>query len=672
MSLIAPTAAAAPSPPPNVAVTDTALRAYQGPWLAVSRGDPEQLAVSYQDGNSFPACWLGLSDDGGKTWDQIALVGTDAVKRLPDGFYICFRPSFAVGPGGTMYYAYVAGQGGFPGPNAIYLVTSSDGGATFQDPVPINTAPLPPGNAGDGVPRMATDPVSGRLYVAWQQVKGMPPTAQEILVASSGDGGRTFSAPVQVSAADGNASTPNLDVGPPDGRVYVTFSVVSRPTPDTMQPMRVQVATSSDGGDTFGSPVTAQEGYNCTSRGANTCAPVEQFRFEGRNAVGPQIAAGRSAGDAYLASYGLESGPGDDVFRVRFSASSDGGATWSQGRSVGIPSGSDEHHQITPTISRAPNGRLDVVYYDLAAPSQLENTYLISSTDGGESFGGPRLLSGVPSDTNIRPAFGFGQGPAAGSRLVASTDETIYSAWTDARRGDPESAKLDVFSASVSLVADKAEQLEPEGYPQPAPFPGCPTLTASVIRGTAASDTIIGTPRADRILAGAGRDVVKALAGDDCLDLGPGVDSAHGGSGADLMIGGSGGDRLLGSAGSDRIRGATGRDRLSGGRGRDRILGGEGRDAAFGGGSRDRMAGGPGPDRIAGDSGDDSIGGGSGADRLIGGGGRDRLSGGSGNDRISARDHRRDRISCGRGRDKVVADRGDRVARDCERARRLG
>jgi len=646
-----------------VAVTDTALRAYQGPWLTVNPDAPDELAVAFQDGNSFPACWLALSSDGGESWEQIALVGDDSVKPLPEGFYICFRPTLASGSDGTIYYAYVASQGGTPGPNAIYLVTSFDGGETFEDPVAINTAALPPGNSGDGVPRMATDPRNGRLYVAWQQVKGMPPTAQDILVAHSDDGGQTFSAPVQVNTPVGNGSTPNLDVGP-DGRVYVTFALSARPTPDPAKPLPVQVATSSDGGATFGSPVTAQEEHNCALRGANTCAPVEQFRFEGRNTAGPQIVAGRSAGDVHLVSYGLESGLGDDLFRVRFSSSHDGGATWSRARTIGIPPGADAHHQITPSISRAPNGRLDIVFYDLAAPSQLENTYLISSSDGGRSFGSPRLLSAVPSDTNIRPAFGFGQGPVAGSRLVASTDDSVYSAWTDSRRGDAESAKLDIFSARLSLLPALPEPPEPDyDPPSLASFSGCPALTAGEIRGTAASNAIVGTLGAERIFAEEGNDFVEALAGDDCVDLGPGRDTGHGGSGADLMIGGSGGDRLHGSGGADRMRGADGDDRLSGGRARDRISGGAGAD---------RVSGGSGSDRISGGSGSDRILGGAGGDRISGGAGSDRVVGGAGGDRISARDHRRDRVSCGRGRDLVVADPGDRLARDCERVRRRG
>ena len=178
--------------------------------------------------------------------------------------------------------------------------------------------------------------------------------------------------------------------------------------------------------------------------------------------------------------------------------------------------------------------------------------------------------------------------------------------------------------------------------PSPAPgspsssFPGCPALTANVIRGTASANSLRGTARADRIFAAGGDDRVTALDGADCVDLGAGTDRGSGGSGADL---------LLGNAGADRIGGGSGRDRISGGAGND---------------------------RLSGNSGNDSITGGSGRDRLNGGSGADRIVSGAASDVISARDGRRDRINCGRGRDRVVADARDRVSRNCERVSRRG
>ena len=220
---------------------------------------------------------------------------------------------------------------------------------------------------------------------------------------------------------------------------------------------------------------------------------------------------------------------------------------------------------------------------------------------------------------------------------------------------------------------------------QPAAFPGCPTLTANVIQGTAAANTLNGTTASDRIFAGSGNDVVDALAGNDCVDLGIGDDRGQGGLGNDLLVAGTGKDRLSGSSGNDNMRGNAGNDRLDGGRGNDRVTGDSGNDTLLGSfgndllqgsagkdgitGSRgrDRIFGGSSADRISGGSSADRISGGSGGDRITGNSGADRIAGGSGKDRISSRDNSRDRVNCGSARDTVLADRKDVVARNCER-----
>jgi Ca2+-binding RTX toxin-like protein len=78
-----------------------------------------------------------------------------------------------------------------------------------------------------------------------------------------------------------------------------------------------------------------------------------------------------------------------------------------------------------------------------------------------------------------------------------------------------------------------------------------------------------------------------------------------------------------------------------------------------------------GNDRLFGDAGNDVLFGGPGADVLNGGSGKDRFVGGSGNDVIKARDHvRGEKINCGAGRDTVYADKGDLVAKNCEKVHR--
>ncbi len=296
-------------------------------------------------------------------------------------------------------------------------------------------------------------------------------------------------------------------------------------------------------------------------------------------------------------------------------------------------------------------------------------------------------------------------GDNCGKVLVAGGDRELIGNFIPYAAYDNPLRSAELYPPSAAATPTPQP---PTAEPQPAaPFAGCPALTANVIRGTAAANTITGTVRADRIFAGTGNDVVDALAGNDCVDLGPGADRGQGGLGDDLLVAGLGADRISGSSGNDRLRGNSGNDRLDAGRGndrafgdagndlirgsfgddrlhgvagndrlfgsrgRDRISGGSGRDSISAGSSNDRVAGDAGNDRINGNSGSDSLSGNSGRDRITGLTGRDRISGGSGNDRLDARDGQRDRVNCGPGRDRVIADRIDRIARNCERVRRL-
>lgn len=175
----------------------------------------------------------------------------------------------------------------------------------------------------------------------------------------------------------------------------------------------------------------------------------------------------------------------------------------------------------------------------------------------------------------------------------------------------------------------------------------------AVVRGSAAGTTIS---------TGAGNDSADAGAGDDVLLLGAGNDCGQGGAGDDTVHGNLGDDAVYGDDGPC-VAGKASTSRFAAARaGNDRLYGDAGNDRLFGSAGADLLKGGPGTDVLAG---------GSGSDRLIGGSGRDRFVGGAGNDVIRARDNlRRERISCGAGRDVVYADKGDRVASNCEKVRR--
>ncbi|WP_183408195.1 Ig-like domain-containing protein [Nocardioides pocheonensis] len=156
-----------------------------------------------------------------------------------------------------------------------------------------------------------------------------------------------------------------------------------------------------------------------------------------------------------------------------------------------------------------------------------------------------------------------------------------------------------------------------------------------VVRGSAAGTTITTGAGNDGVDAGPGNDLLLLGAGDDCGQGGAGNDTAHGQDGNDALYGDAG-PCVTGKASTSRMTAAV-----------------------------------SGNDRIFGDAGNDRLFGGPGADFLKGGSGKDTYVGGPGNDIIRARDHvRGERINCGAGRDTVYADKGDVVARNCERVHR--
>lgn len=173
------------------------------------------------------------------------------------------------------------------------------------------------------------------------------------------------------------------------------------------------------------------------------------------------------------------------------------------------------------------------------------------------------------------------------------------------------------------------------------------TVSTMVIlsSGAAFAATMDGTDGVDELTGGVGDDTIQGLAGNDSW--------LNGGFGDDTVYGNGGNDDIRGSApkrghdngdkGEDSLFGGTGGDYILGGLGKDKIHGGPGDDTLFDGagemgfdGSVDRLRGGPGDDVI-----------------LVAGGG-------------SAQDV----VSCGGGRDVVEADKGDKVADNCERVRR--
>ncbi|MBI4172750.1 MAG: hypothetical protein HY511_08305 [Actinobacteria bacterium] len=162
----------------------------------------------------------------------------------------------------------------------------------------------------------------------------------------------------------------------------------------------------------------------------------------------------------------------------------------------------------------------------------------------------------------------------------------------------------------------------------------------------------------NRVVSGVGNDTIRLGDGNNIVEVAGGNNSIVVGSGFNTIHTGAGSDRVESRGGPDTVVLGGGDDVASTGAGADRVALGEGNDVGLLGAGDDVAYGGAGVD---------FLGGGAGNDRLFGGRGVDRLWGGDGNDVLDVADGTRgDRVACGRGRDVVIADRGDRIAFDCE------
>lgn len=135
-----------------------------------------------------------------------------------------------------------AGASSSEGADDIFVASSTDAGDTFSEPMNISEnegsslAPL--------VSRSMVDP--GSIIVAWQDSTGMD--FGDIFVASSTDGAQSFSDPINVSVSPGPSFTPALARA--DDQVFLAWSDSSVNFIN-----QILFASSVDGGDSFGCPI---------------------------------------------------------------------------------------------------------------------------------------------------------------------------------------------------------------------------------------------------------------------------------------------------------------------------------------------------------------------------------------------------------------------------------
>ena len=420
----------------------TDISAHNSPTLARNPKNRANLAVANRIDTPRFSCALQVSFDAGGHWTQVAV-------PAPPGERLCYAPDVTFGADGTLYYSFVSLRGRANAPNAAWLVTSKDGGQTLSEPVPIQ----PLGPLSFQV-RMTADPkVPGRLYLTWLKASDVglykfTQTGNPIAFSRSDNGGGTWRSPVRVSSsARQRVVAPSSAVGP-EGELYVAYLDLGddrldyegahegRGGPPYRGRWQLVVARSRDGGTTW------QE-----STAEKRLVPSERFIVF--TPPFPSVAVDPEDGRIYAGFHDGRRGNAD----VLVWSLASGASSWTGPTRVNDTPPRDRTAQYLPKLSVAPDGRLDVAYYDRRADQRnvLNEVSLQSSFDRGESFTDRVRLS----DRSFSSRIGYGSErgmPDLGSRLgLMSTEERAMAVWSDTRGGNPASNKQDIARGVVAF-----------------------------------------------------------------------------------------------------------------------------------------------------------------------------------------------------------------------------
>jgi hypothetical protein len=226
---------------PVMVFNDTTKRIFNDkPWITVDlRTGALYVFWSYDHGDQQELAF-SRSTDQGRTFLQPQLIEghasfcTFAVRGRPKGSTACDEALGAtpvVEPDGSIAVAFLYQNPRIRRSNGslLLVVTSADGGKTWTPPALAARIQDVPGTfPGEkyrvaSLPAFARDPHTGQLYLAWSDKRYGD---ADILLATSNDDGRTWSAPLRVNddpIKDGAEQfQPQLAVAP-DGVVSVSF-----------------------------------------------------------------------------------------------------------------------------------------------------------------------------------------------------------------------------------------------------------------------------------------------------------------------------------------------------------------------------------------------------------------------------------------------------------------
>lgn len=441
------------------------------PDIEVDPLNPLHLVAS---SNDYDSCCDGFytSFDGGLSWTQ-GNMSAENVGRIGSDPVTVFDPK-----SGHVIHAslnFLINRDGLAKDGDVVVSISTDGGITWGRPVEVAD-----GEGNDESPTQLfhdkewivvdTTPASpfyGRAYLTWSGFVSHDGEYAEsaILEAHSDDGGRTWTAPKEISGSapfcdiqyDGPAgecdenqlSVPTVA---PDGTVYVAFeneqnSTIQEPgdgfpNPQDIHDNQYLVVKSTDGGVTWSAPViaaTLEDGPTNYPVGSSDRQTLTGYQVR-VNSGGNIVAA--PSGALFLVWSDNRNGtahPAEPVTNtdVFVSSSVDGGTTWTPP----LPVDSAPGDQWFPWVDVDPiTGQLGIVYHTRnETDPDLYNTAVATGLPGAFTI---TEVSTAPSNptrsvffkAKRRGCFACATFMGDYNRIAFGSDGVAHVAWTDMRR----------------------------------------------------------------------------------------------------------------------------------------------------------------------------------------------------------------------------------------------
>ncbi|MBA3450347.1 MAG: exo-alpha-sialidase [Chloroflexia bacterium] len=325
----------------------------------------------------------------------------------------------------------------------IRLVRSTDGGATWSDPIGVSPTVF----QAEGASEEGEAGVSAADGQTDEQTDDdeISPRTQEEGVAAGNEADQTVQGPQPAVMADGTVVVAYLDT-----------------TLDGVQEglARIMVTLSADAGRTFAEPVQAGVFREIHFRPRNSF-----FRWWG--SAFPQLTVG-TGDEIYVA---VTAKPGDkptddgDIFLLR---SLDKGATWDP--PLRINADDTDRIQFFPAIDVAPDGSVHAMWGDMRDDPQEArfHIYYSESEDQGATWGFVDEQIGLNTpDTRVtdfasNSLRGFPGGRFLGDYFaIATAEEDVYLVWADTRLGEYGGPNQQVGFARKRAVAPPSLFLNP-------------------------------------------------------------------------------------------------------------------------------------------------------------------------------------------------------------------